>query len=127
MQYVDVVQLQPENPFGLNNLAWVMNRLKEPGAITYAEKAVAMRPQDPGFLDTLAAIMADQGDLDKAIATERKALALVPNRHEYRLSLAKLYLRKGDKALAKAELQSLAAVGGGFKGKAEVADLLRSL
>jgi Flp pilus assembly protein TadD len=34
--YLAVVQLQPENPIGLNNLAWVMNRLKEPGAITYA-------------------------------------------------------------------------------------------
>ena len=108
-------------------MAWVMNRLKEPGAMTYAEKAVAMRPEDPAFIDTLAAIMGDRGDLDKAIELETKALALLPDRHEYRLGLAKLYLRKGDKARAKAELQSLAAVGGSFKGQAEVAELLRSL
>jgi Putative Zn-dependent protease, contains TPR repeats len=126
-QYLAVVQLQPDHPAGLNNLAWVMNRLKKPGAINYAEKAVAMRPQEPAFLDTLATIAADQGDLKRALELEGKAVALVPDHLEYRLTLAKLYLRKGDKALAKAELQSLAEAGGRFKGQAEVAELLRSL
>ena len=125
--YLAVVQLVPDNPMGLNNLAWVMNSLKKPGAITYAEKAVAINPENPAYLDTLATILADQGNLERALEVERKAVGLLPDRHEYRLSLAKLYLRKGDKTLAKAELRTLADLGGAFKGQAEVAELLRLL
>jgi len=125
--YLSVVQLQPDDPVGLNNLAWVMHRLKKPGAMAYAEKAVALRPQHPTFLDTLATILADEGDLDKAIKLEKKALEQPPARDEFRLALAKLYLRKGDKALAKAELRGLADVGRSFAGHAEVAELLRAL
>jgi putative PEP-CTERM system TPR-repeat lipoprotein len=125
--YLAAVQLLPDSPVGLNNLAWVMNRLKKPGAITYAEKAVALRPQEAAFLDTLATIVADQGDLNRAQELQRKAVELRPDRPEYRLRLAKLHLRKGDKDLAKAELQSLSELGARFQGQAEVAELLRSL
>jgi putative PEP-CTERM system TPR-repeat lipoprotein len=123
--YLAALQLLPDNPAALNNVAWVMNRLKKPGAITYAEKAVAMRPREPAFLDTLATIATDQGDLNRAVELQGSAVALAPYRPDYRLKLAKLYLRKGDKARAKAELQSLAEER--FSGQAEVAELLRSL
>ena len=125
--YLEVLKMQPDNAAVLNNLAWAMYTHKKPGAIAFAEKAVAIRPQDPAYLDTLAAIVADQGDLRRAVELERKAVELGPERSHYRLSLAKLYLRTGDKALAKAELQSLAALGERFSGQAEVANLLRSL
>jgi len=125
--YLAIVRLQPDNAVALNNLAWVTNKLKKPGASAYAEKAIALRPQEPAFIDTLATVMADRGDLDKALELEQKVVTLQPDGHQYRLSLAKLYLLRGDKALARSELESLAKLGNKFEGQAEVARLLRSL
>ena len=124
--YLAIVRAQPEDAVALNNLAWVTNKLKKPGALGYAEKAISLRPQEPAFIDTLASVVADQGNLDKALELQKKAVALRPEGHEYRLSLAKLYLRRGDKALARSELESLAKLGDSFKGHAEVAQLLLS-
>jgi putative PEP-CTERM system TPR-repeat lipoprotein len=125
--YLAIVRLQPDNAVALNNLAWVTNKLKKPGASAYAEKAISLRPQEPAFIDTLATVMADRGDLDKALELEQKVVTLQPDGHQYRLSLAKLYLLRGDKALARSELESLAKLGNKFEGQAEVTRLLRSL
>ena len=52
--YLAVAQLLPDNPAALNNVAWVMNRLKKPGAVTVCGKGCRDAPSGPGFLDTLA-------------------------------------------------------------------------
>ncbi len=126
-QYLAVVKLQPENAIALNNLAWVTNRLKKPGAAAYAEQANALRPEQPAFMDTLAVILGDAGQAAKAIELEKKAVALAPANHSMRLNLAKLYLKSGDKALAKTELDQLAKLGDKFPGQSEVDQLRKSL
>jgi putative PEP-CTERM system TPR-repeat lipoprotein len=126
-QYAAVVKVQPENAVALNNLAWVTNRLKKPGAAAFAENANALNPNQPPFMDTLATILADDGQLAKALELEKKVIALAPDRHAYRLNLAKLYLKGGDKAQAKTELDQLAKLGDKFAGQAEVDQLLKSL
>ena len=52
---------------------------------------------------------------------------LAPDAPALRLTLAKLYAKAGDKALAKSELERLAQLGGRFAGQAEVARLLKTL
>lgn len=126
-QYLAVVKLQPENAIALNNLAWVTNRLKKPGAVAYAEQANALRPEQPAFMDTLAVILGDAGQAEKAIKLEKKAVALAPTNHSLRLNLAKLYLKSGDKALARTELDQLAKLGDKFRDQAEVDQLRKSL
>lgn len=44
-----------------------------------------------------------------------------------RLSLAKLYLKSGDKAMARTELDQLAKLGYQFRDQAEVDQLRKSL
>ena len=44
-----------------------------------------------------------------------------------RLNLAKIYIKAGDKARAKAELETLAKLGEKFPAQPEVAALLKSL
>jgi len=126
-QYLAVVKLQPENAIALNNLAWVTNRLKKPGAVAYAEQANALRPEQPAFMDTLAVILGEAGQAAKAIELEKRAVALAPTNHSMRLNLAKLYLKSGDKALARTELDQLAKLGDKFRGQAEVDQLRKSL
>ena len=48
-------------------------------ALKLAEKAVAIsKEKEPAFLDTLAEAYYANGDAQKAVDTERKALALKP-------------------------------------------------
>ena len=126
-QYLAVIQLQPENAIALNNLAWVTNKLTKPGATAYAEKANMLHPGQPAFMDTLATVLADAGQMSKALELEKKAIALAPEHHAFQLNLAKLYLKAGDKALARNELDQLAKLGDKFAGQAEVGQLLKSL
>jgi len=126
-QYLAVVALSPENAIALNNLAWITNKLKKPGAMAYAERANALRPGEPSFMDTMATILADAGQLDKALELEKKAVALAPDNDSLRLELAKLHLKAGDKKLAKIELDRLAKRGDKFAGQAEVGELLKAL
>jgi putative PEP-CTERM system TPR-repeat lipoprotein len=126
-RYFAVVSLQPENALALNNLAWVTNKLKRPGAAAYAEKANALRPDQPAFLDTLGTILSDAGQLRKALELQKKAVALAPESASIRLNLAKLYLQAGDKALARSELERLSKLGDKFADQAEVGQLLSAL
>ena len=96
--YVAVVGLQPDNPVALNNLAWVTQRLNKPGALAYAEKATALQPNQPAFMDTLAMILGNKGELNKALEIEKKAVALQPDQPGVRLNLAKLYIKAGQGA-----------------------------
>jgi putative PEP-CTERM system TPR-repeat lipoprotein len=125
--YRAVLQMGPENAAVLNNLAWVTNKLKKPGAAAYAEKANALQPNQPVIMDTLATILSDEGQVAKALDLQKKAVALGPDYRQARLNLAKLYLKKGDKALAKTELDQLAKLGDKFAGHEEVTHLLESL
>jgi putative PEP-CTERM system TPR-repeat lipoprotein len=126
-QLLAIVQTQPDNAVALNNLAWVTHQLKKPGAQAYAERAIALGPEQPDFIDTLATVLSDAGQQGKALDLEKKAVALAPDNHGFRLNLAKLYLKTGDKAQAKSELNQLVGLGDKFAGQAEVGALLKTL
>ncbi|MEO7114962.1 MAG: XrtA/PEP-CTERM system TPR-repeat protein PrsT, partial [Caldimonas sp.] len=126
-EYLSALKLQPDSPITLNNLAWVTNKLKKPGAAAYAERANALRPGQPAFMDTQATILADSGEASKALTIEQKVISLQPDHAPFRLNLAKLYIKTGDKAKARVELDQLAKLGDKFSGQAEVGELLKSL
>ncbi len=117
----------PENPLVLNNLAAVMVQLGQPGAIPIAQKASALVPDDPRALDTLASALAAEKQYDKALAAQKKAVALKPDADELRLHLADVALQSGDKALARTELTRLQSLGAKFKQQGEVTRLLKTL
>ena len=125
--YLAVVRLQPENAVAFNNLAWLAAQLKKPAALGYAEKANALKPEQPAFMDTLAMILANSNQVGKAIEIEKRAVALQPQYPTFRLSLARLYIQSGDKLRAKVELDQLAKLGDKFPGQAEVSKLLETL
>jgi len=126
-QYLGVVQIQPTNAIALNNLAWVTGKLNKDGAVAYAEKALALAPKQPAFMDTLAVLYSDKNDYAKALDWQTKALALAPQNPLYKLNLAKIHIKGGKKDLARKELDELAKLGDKFAAQAEVASLLKSL
>jgi cellulose synthase operon protein C len=125
--YGAVARLQPANAAAYNNLAWVASLQNKPGALDYARKANEIAPNQPAFMDTLASVLAAAGQVDKALETQKKVVALLPANNNFHLDLAKLYLKAGDKAGARAELDRLAALGKDFPGQAEVVSLRKDL
>ena len=124
-----VLAVQPENASALNNLAWILVQQNRPGALELAKRANTAAPEDPAVMDTLAAIHMSEGRLPEAIEWQRKALAKVGDTlaPRYRLHMARLQIKAGDKTSALAELQRLAYMGDKFPEQAEVAELLKTL
>lgn len=125
--YRAALDIQPENPLVLNNLAWVSGQLKSPKAMEYAEKANRLAPNQPPFIDTLAMLLADKGETDKAIELLRKALSIAPQAAAIQLNLAKVLISTGKKDEARKELDALAKLGDKFPGQAEVSKLQKAL
>lgn len=126
-RYLTVLKLRPRNASAANNLAWVLNLSKKPGARAYAEMANQLAPDKPVYMDTLAQLLADAGELDKAIEIQKRALVLDPEQPENRLHLARFYVSAGKKAEARAELERLTALGSKFPLHAEVSRLMQGL
>jgi putative PEP-CTERM system TPR-repeat lipoprotein len=125
--YANVIQIQPNNAVALNNLAWVTGRLGKDGAVAYAEKANALAPDQPAFMDTLAMLLSGKDDYAKALEWQTKAIALQPQNNAFKLNLVKIYIKGGKKDLARKELDELAKLGDKFPAQGEVASLLKTL
>lgn len=125
--YAAVIALQPNSAGVLNNLAVALTRQHKPDALAYAQKAHALEPGHPAIMDTLATALADANQLDQAITLQKRAMTLAPNLPKLRFNLAALYIRSGQKAQAKAELQKLAQLGDKYAEQGEVSKLLRTL
>ena len=125
--YMAMIKLQPDSAVAYNNLAWVTEKLNKDNALSYAEKANTLAPNQPAFLDTHAMLLSAKGDHLKAAELENKALALQPQNGTLKLNLAKIYIGGGKKDLAKKELLELEKLGDNFTAQAEVANLLKSL
>ena len=125
--YGAVVQLQPNSPVAYNNLAWVLAKLNKEGAVALAEKANALAPNQPAFMDTLAMLLSEKGDYAKALELQNKAVNLAPQNPLFKLNLAKIQIKGGNKAEGRKTLEGLAALGDKFGGQAEVASLLKTL
>lgn len=125
--YQAVLKLQPNNAVAYNNLAWVTSKLGKDGAIAYAEKAIALVPNQPAFMDTLATLLSEKNEHAKALDLQKKVIALQPDATLFKLNMAKIQIRAGDKAAAKTILDELAKLGDRFGGQAEVESLRKGL
>lgn len=126
-RYRAVLKLLPEHALSLNNIAWLLLAQHKPGALAYAERAVKAAPNMPALMDTLALASAADGQLPRAITLQKQVLAMRPDDPFLRLNLARFYAQAGEKRLAKAELDRLAALGERFPQQAEAAALLKRL
>ena len=101
--------------------------MKKEAAVGYAEKAVALSPKQPAYMDTLAMLYSDRNNYTKAVDLQTKAIELAPQVPIFKLNLAKIHIKGGKKDLARKELDDLAKLGNKFNGQAEVATLLKGL
>jgi putative PEP-CTERM system TPR-repeat lipoprotein len=125
--YLNVIKLQPGNAVAYNNLAWVTSKLGKDGAIAYAEKSLVLAPNQPAFMDTMAGILSDKNEHAKAVELQKKVVKLQPEAPLFKLNLAKIQIKAGDKSGAKAILDELEKLGDKFAGQSEVASMLKGL
>jgi predicted Zn-dependent protease len=121
------LRLEPENAGTLNNLAWVLWVQKKPEALDVAEQANRLAPNRPLAMDTLANVLAERGQLPRALELQKKAVEIDPAAPALRLTLARLYIKSGSKGDARKELDQLAKLGDKFPQQDEVRDLLGQL
>lgn len=126
-QYRSVLQLQPDNALAHNNVAWLMTQQNKPGAVAVAQKANDLLPNRAPLMDTLAWALASENQVSKAIDLQRKAIAESPEDHGLKLTLAKIYLKGGDRDRARAELDDLARLGARFPRQPEVTELMKAV
>lgn len=125
--YRAILDLQPESPVALNNVAWAMWKNKDPKAIDYAQRANTLAPNQPPFMDTLATLLNAKGDVAGAKSLLTKAVELAPNRPDIRLNLVRVLVQSGAKNEAKPHLETLAKLGDKFGEHDEVIKMLQGL
>ncbi len=78
------VQLQPDSPVLLNNLAWAYNQVGSDKAVDTAARAYGLAPDNAAIADTYGLVLFENGDRDKALLMLRKAVRLAPDNAEIR-------------------------------------------
>jgi tetratricopeptide (TPR) repeat protein len=94
----------------LNNLAWLLALSKDPKrikeALDYANRAVALKPDYPGFLDTRGMVYLVGNQPKLALDDFERAVAIDPSSPSNQFHLAQAYLANGDKIRAKQSLDA---------------------
>ena len=111
----------------MNALAYSYQQLKDERALPYAEAAFRAAPRSGMVADTLAWILFEQGETERSLGILRQAVALAPSEPEIRYHLAAALAKSGDKAAARAELETALKGDGDFAWQADARKLLESL
>lgn len=107
-RYRELLTVAPDHALAMNNLAMLLVIQKKPGALALVDKALTLLPDSPPLLDTRAHALAADGQMDKAIESQNRAVQLSPRSAQFRLALAKLYKDAGKNRAARDELTKLA-------------------
>jgi tetratricopeptide (TPR) repeat protein len=109
--YQGVAKAHPENAPALNNVAFFLadtnGDLDE--ALRLAKNALAKTPGQPNFSDTIGYIYLKKGMLDSAIQSFSILAHRYPNSASFRFHLGLALFQKGEKAVARKELQAALA------------------
>lgn len=107
--YRGLLRAQPQDPIALNNLAWALAELKDPGALAAAEQAYRAAPDTPSNLDTYAWALHLAGQSGKALPLLDKAHRLASGNRSIHWHYAAVLAATGDKTRARTELERLLA------------------
>lgn len=125
--YEKLISVSPGDGAVLNNLANVLQRLKDPSALKVAEEAVAKSPGNPNAIDTLGWILFQQGQSDRALRLLRDVRLRQPENPVIRYHLAAVLAQSGRRGEAREELEAALKIGRKFDEVHEAEALLSTL
>ena len=126
-QYTRVLEINGNNLVALNNLAWYLRDTNPKQALEYAKRASAIKPEAATLMDTLAVVLLNNGETQKAQRTIARALVKAPGNLTMRYHSAMIDAASGDKGLAIKTLKGLFEKGLDFPEKEEARQLLDEL
>jgi tetratricopeptide (TPR) repeat protein len=127
--YQDAIRKQPDNLTALNNLAYLDADagINLDQALAYAQRVRAKRPEDPNVLDTLALICLKKNLTDDGLRMLRDAVSRKPDSATLRLHLALALYQKGDRTLARQELDAARRSKPTAREQSQIRELLSKL
>lgn len=125
--YERLLGKQPDDPELLNNLAQVLLKQGDKGAMGVAERAVRLAPTDAGYLDTLGWVLVHHGHLDRGLGYLRDARLRAPGDPEVHYHMAAVLKQMGRLDEARLEIASALSAGVAFEGLDEARALQQSL
>ncbi|PCI51329.1 MAG: PEP-CTERM system TPR-repeat protein PrsT [Alphaproteobacteria bacterium] len=127
-QYELILAQNAKNPIALNNIAWLYSQTgQNKKALTAAEEAYGLFPEEASFIDTYAWILVQQGQNEKGLELLRKAVSKAPEMVEVRYHLAVALNNAGRTSAARRELETIVASGSNFGDMKVAKNLLRKL
>lgn len=126
-QYELLVKAHPSNADGMNGLAWVYHKLKNPRARAMAEAAFAQNPDAPQIHDTLGFILLELGENKRGYELIKYAAAALPDDLDVQFHLALALSKIGDAASARERLNAMLATPTAFSSRGDAEKLLKSL
>ena len=125
--YKAVLKVEPENLVALNNAAWVSHELGEPSALSFAERAYDVGPENAAVLDTFGWVLLARGQDELAIENLSRASELAPQAPEIRYHLAEALVAGGQSARAREILAALLTEVRDFEERTDAERLLESM
>jgi putative PEP-CTERM system TPR-repeat lipoprotein len=126
-QYLLLNKSNPNNLVILNNLAWSLFESGDNRALSFAEQALKLKPDNPAVMDTLGWILVQQKQTERGLKLLQQALGKTPDAPEIQFHLAAAYAQSGDHSRARSELERLLASGIAFPQEQEARALLKQL
>ncbi len=114
--YERILKLQPDDALAWNNLAQAALAQNDKAATGFAERAYALRPNDPVVSDTLGWLLFRQGQLDRALTLLRDARLRNSTDPEIRYHLAAALAKSGRRPEAREEVAQALKIGSNFTG-----------
>ena len=122
-----ILESTPNDVLALNNLAWMIRKEKPAEAVEYAEKSMSLAPKSPMTLDTLAMILLETRQNERALSLMKQAYSIAPTNPEVRYHLALAYEKNSRVDDAKKALIDLLAESIQFEERQEAEQLLNRL
>ncbi len=126
---LEAVKEKPDLSLAYNLLAWMAAESKTDldNALVWANRAVELGPDEPGFQDTLGWVHRARGENDLAIAALSKAAAAEQPRADFFYHLGIVYAESGRNDEAAAALNRALGIDAGFSGADDARKRLSAL
>jgi len=125
-QYQLIVQKEPKRVLALNNLAGLYQLEKDKRALSVAEQAYKLAPENVAILDTLGWVETEQGNVQRAVELLGLAVTRAPNAAVIRYHYAVALRQSGAKEKAKNEMEKALVSGEAFPQREQAKVLLKS-
>src|SRR5690606_33141614 len=104
-RYQQLIELSPDNPLVLNNLAWLYYETDNDQASDLARKAYELAPDTAAIADTYGWILFESAQHTASLDVLKKAHELAPESQEIAMHLVEAYMANGDTQQAKVLLE----------------------